>query len=71
MVVGLATPVADPVERLRMIHSYAVAGKNRLPPTGTAHDNGYQRQPAAADAGRVFTMASPAVSARCRYRFTP
>ena len=35
MVVGLATPVADPVERLRMIHRYAVAGKKQIAALGT------------------------------------
>ena len=35
MVVGLATHIADPVERLRMIHRYAVAGKKRINALGT------------------------------------
>jgi WS/DGAT/MGAT family acyltransferase len=35
MVVGLATHIADPVERLRMIHRYAVAGKKQINALGT------------------------------------
>ena len=35
MVVGLATQVEEPVERLRMIHRYAVAGKKHIAALGT------------------------------------
>ncbi len=35
MVVGLATHIADPVERLRLIHRYAVAGKKQISALGT------------------------------------
>jgi len=35
MPVGLATTVADPVERLRLVHRYAVAGKRRIDALGT------------------------------------
>lgn len=35
MVVGLATHVADPVERLRLIHRYAVAGKKQIDALGS------------------------------------
>lgn len=35
MVVGLATHMADPVERLRMVHRYAVAGKKQINALGT------------------------------------
>ena len=35
MIVGLATDVSDPVERLRRIHRYAVAGKKHLNALGT------------------------------------
>ena len=35
MIVGLATHVADPVERLRLIHRYAVAGKKKIDALGS------------------------------------
>jgi hypothetical protein len=35
MVVGLATHLDDPVERLRLIHRYAVAGKKQISSLGT------------------------------------
>ncbi len=35
MFVGLATQVEDPVERLRLIHRYAVAGKKQISALGT------------------------------------
>ena len=35
MVVGLATHVADPVERLRLVHRYAVAGKKQIDALGS------------------------------------
>ena len=35
MVVGLATHVADPVERLRLVHRYAVAGKKQINALGS------------------------------------
>jgi WS/DGAT/MGAT family acyltransferase len=35
MMVGLATHIADPVERLRMVHRYAVAGKKQINALGT------------------------------------
>jgi diacylglycerol O-acyltransferase len=35
MVVGLATNMADPVERLRMVHRYAVAGKKQINALGS------------------------------------
>ena len=35
MVVGLATHMADPVERLRMVHRYAVAGKKQIDALGS------------------------------------
>jgi len=35
MIVGLATHIADPVERLRMIHQYAVAGKKQITALGS------------------------------------
>jgi diacylglycerol O-acyltransferase / wax synthase len=35
MMVGLATGVADPVERLRLVHRYAVAGKKHIDALGT------------------------------------
>lgn len=35
MIVGLATHVADPVERLRLIHRYAVAGKRQIDALGS------------------------------------
>lgn len=35
MAVGLATTTADPVERLRLVHRYAVAGKKRIDALGT------------------------------------
>jgi diacylglycerol O-acyltransferase len=35
MVVGLATHIADPVERLRMVHRYAVAGKKQINALGS------------------------------------
>ena len=35
MAVGLATHVADPVERLRLVHRYAVAGKKQINALGT------------------------------------
>lgn len=35
MVVGLATHIQDPVQRLRLIHRYAVAGKKQITALGT------------------------------------
>ena len=35
MIVGLGTHVADPVERLRLVHRYAVAGKKQINALGT------------------------------------
>jgi diacylglycerol O-acyltransferase len=35
MIVGLATHVEDPVERLRLVHRYAVAGKKQINALGT------------------------------------
>ena len=35
MIVGLATHVSDPVERLRLVHRYAVAGKTQINALGT------------------------------------
>jgi diacylglycerol O-acyltransferase len=35
MVVGLGTQIADPLERLRLIHRYAVAGKKQIKALGT------------------------------------
>ena len=35
MIVGLATTVADPVQRLRMVHRYAVAGKKEIAAMGS------------------------------------
>ncbi len=35
MVVGLATHISDPVERLRLVHRYAVAGKKQINALGT------------------------------------
>ena len=35
MAVGLATHVADPVERLRLVHRYAVAGKKQIDALGS------------------------------------
>jgi len=35
MVVGLATHVADPVQRLRLVHRYAVAGKKQISALGS------------------------------------
>ncbi len=35
MIVGLATHVSDPVERLRLVHRYAVAGKKQINALGT------------------------------------
>ena len=35
MIVGLATHVADPVDRLRLVHRYAVAGKKQIDALGS------------------------------------
>jgi diacylglycerol O-acyltransferase len=35
MIVGLATDIDDPVERLRMVHQYAVAGKKQINALGS------------------------------------
>ena len=35
MIVGLATNISDPIERLRSIHRYAVAGKKQITALGT------------------------------------